>query len=190
MNQATAQYTQADRDTLLQVAKQSILHGIETGIPLEVNPADYEPDLQAHRAVFVTLKINNELRGCIGSLVATQALVNDVAMNAFSAAFRDPRFNRLSLDEFEKISLSISILSPPELMDFTSEQDLLTKIRPGIDGLIMTDGQNRGTFLPTVWESLPEPEQFLQQLKFKANLPGDYWSDTIKIERYTAESIE
>ena len=190
MNSLTPQYEQADRDTLLNVAKQSIQHGIESGTPLKIDSTRYNTSLQEKRAVFVTLKINNELRGCIGSLLATQALINDVASNAFSAAFRDPRFPPLTATEFEKTTLSISVLSPPEPVEFTSEQDLLKKIRPGVGGLVLTDSHHRGTFLPAVWESLPEPEQFLQQLKLKAGLPGNYWSDTIRIERYTAESIE
>lgn len=190
MTENSSAYTRDEKNTLLDLARRSILHGIEFGSPLSVNTEDYSSNLLAERACFVTLKINDELRGCIGSLVATQPLVIDVAENAFSAAFRDPRFAKLTKTEFENIAISISVLTPPTPLEFTSEQDLLNKIRPGIDGLVLSDGSYRGTFLPAVWESIQDPREFLQHLKLKANLPADYWSDTLTIERYTAESIE
>lgn len=141
------------------------------------------------RATFVTLEIGGQLRGCIGMLEAHRPLANDVAENAFSAAFRDPRFPPLSDVEFDDLEISISVLSPPEEMSFSSEKDLLDQIRPGIDGLILEEGFRKGTFLPSVWEQLSEKEAFLEHLKQKAGLPPGYWSDTLRVFRYTAEYI-
>jgi len=177
------------RRILLQVARDSIAHGLRTGRPLVVDPADFDPELQAERATFVTLEEGGQLRGCIGHLEAIQPLVADVAENAFNAAFRDPRFPPVSAGEFDALEIHISVLSPPEPMAFDSEGDLLRQIRPGVDGLILEEGVYKGTFLPSVWEQLPDPRQFLAQLKMKAGLPPDYWSDTLKVSRYTTESF-
>ena len=177
------------RLTLLEVARQSIAHGLRTGWPPRVDPTDYEPALQVKRAAFVTLNKGGRLRGCIGHLEAIQPLVTDVAENAFAAAFRDPRFPPVTAGEFDALEIHISVLSPPEPVDFTSEADLLRQIRPGIDGLILEEGPYRGTFLPSVWEQLPDRHQFLAQLKLKAGLPPDYWSDSIKVFRYATESF-
>jgi len=122
-------------------------------------------------------------------LQATRSLVEDVANNAFAAAFNDPRFPALEKQELECLEIYISILSPSEPIYFSCEEDLLKQLRPGIDGLILETGSHRGTFLPTVWQSLPEPEKFLAHLKQKAGLPDDFWSDTLKIQRYTTELI-
>jgi len=177
----------SQRQILIQLARDSIVHGLETGKPLKVNLQDYPPELTVDRASFVTLERQGQLRGCIGMLEAVRPLIEDIAENAFSAAFRDPRFPPLSADEMADLDLHISILSPAEPISFTSEQDLISKIRPDIDGLILQEGYRRGTFLPSVWEQLPEPKQFLRHLKQKAGLPPDYWSSTVKISRYTTE---
>jgi len=177
------------RRTLLDLAQRSIAHGLDRGIPLRVDPGDYPEPLQAQRATFVTLHLHGELRGCIGHLEAVQPLVRDVVENAYAAAFRDPRFPPVSQQELPALELHISILTPPEPMTFATEADLLAQIRPGIDGLILTEGQARGTFLPSVWESLAEPRDFLHHLKRKAGLPADHWSDRVRVERYTTESF-
>ncbi|MCW9025009.1 MAG: AmmeMemoRadiSam system protein A [Gammaproteobacteria bacterium] len=179
-----------DKNTLLDLAAASIKQGLETGSPLKPDSQDYSPDLQAQRACFVTLHIKSELRGCIGSLEAWRSLVEDVAENAYAAAFRDPRFPALSENEFDQLEYHISILTPSEPVAFDSQADLLEKIHPGIDGLVLEEQGRRGTFLPSVWESLPTTEQFLSHLKLKAGLPADYWSDTIKIFRYTVEDVK
>lgn len=178
-----------ERKVLLGIAADSIHEGLESGSPVQLNLADYPENLQEKLACFVTLNINHNLRGCIGHLAAVQPLVLDVAENAYSAAFRDPRFQPLSKDEFREVSIHISILSPSEPMSFSDEQDLLRQIRPGIDGLILEEGHYRGTFLPSVWESLKTPEEFLNHLKMKAGLPAHHWSDRIKVQRYTTESF-
>jgi AmmeMemoRadiSam system protein B/AmmeMemoRadiSam system protein A len=177
------------KEWLKKLALASIRHGLETGSPLTVDDfVDEEgreaiiPDYQA--AAFVTLKKEGELRGCIGSLSAYRPLCEDVAENAFAAAFRDHRFGAVSESEMDDLELSISVLTAPELIVFTSESDLISRLRPGVDGLILTEGGNRGTFLPSVWEELPQADDFLTHLKMKAGLPKDYWSGTIKLERY------
>lgn len=179
----------AEQASLLQVALASIESGLETGSPLQVNPDAYPPELSARRASFVTLKRDDNLRGCIGSLTPVTSLVEDVARNAFAAAFRDPRFPALSAAELQELEIGISVLGPTESVKFGSEAELLGMLRPGIDGLVLQDGRHRGTFLPAVWESLPKPADFLYHLRQKAGLPGDYWSDTLHIERYTTESF-
>jgi len=189
-NKTDNAYNQQEKCTLLDIANSYILNGLESGHSLPIELSLYSTKLQALRATFVTLKNHEELRGCIGNLVATEALIKNVAHNAYAAAFKDPRFKPVMRSDLSTMTVSISILSPAEAVSFTSEKDLLSKIRPGIDGLILQEGAYRGTFLPSVWESLPDEKMFLANLKQKANLPVDYWSDTIKIERYTTIVIE
>lgn len=177
------------RDELLRIAKASIRHGLNHGMPLKVDASEYAEELREIRACFVTLNRNGNLRGCIGHLEAVIPLVEDVAENAFSAAFRDPRFPPLGEREMDGLEIHISVLTPSSPMQFTSEDDLLSQIRPGIDGLILEDGRHRGTFLPSVWESLPTAELFLQHLKQKAGLPANYWSPTLRVARYQTESF-
>jgi len=178
------------RKLLLELARASIEHGLKTGKPLKPELNHYPPELQVMRATFVTLERNHQLRGCIGMLEAVRPLVEDVAENAFLAAFRDHRFDPLAADELDDLEIHISILSPPEPLTFDSEQALIDQLRPGIDGLIMEEGRMRGTFLPSVWESLPDPRQFLQHLKQKAGLFPNYWSDTLKVSRYGSEMFK
>ena len=183
-------FSDEDKKQLLDLAKASIQYGLQNGRPIAVTLGNYPPYLQEQGACFVTLQINNELRGCIGSLEAHRTLVEDIADNAYAAAFRDPRFGPVSEAEYPNLQYHISVLTPPEPMTFISQEDLLKQIRPGIDGLVLSDKGYRGTFLPSVWESLRTPEEFLSHLKQKAGLPMNYWSDTLKVERYTVEDIE
>jgi len=180
---------QQQKQLLLDLAKSSILHGLQSGKPLAVDPSALPPELLEPRATFVTLHKDYELRGCIGTLKAVRPLAEDIAENAFAAAFRDYRFPPLTADEFEQLEIHLSILTPPEPITFGSEEDLLRQLRPGVDGLIIEEGARRGTFLPSVWEQLPDAEQFLRHLKQKAGLPADYWSDTVRVYRYQAERI-
>jgi AmmeMemoRadiSam system protein A len=186
---ASAIYSTEEQASLLRVALASIDAGLETGSPLKVNPESYPSALSAQGASFVTLTRHGDLRGCIGSLVPVSSLVEDVAHNAFAAAFRDPRFPMLSAAELQDLEIEISVLGPTEPVEFSTEAELLDKLRPGIDGLVLQDGRHRGTFLPLVWESLPNPADFLVHLKQKAGLPGNYWSDSLEIERYTTVSF-
>lgn len=177
------------RATLMAVARRSIEHGLAHGQPLVVTPSEYHRDLKVVRASFVTLQIQGRLRGCIGHLEAVQPVVVDVAENAFAAAFRDPRFPPLGRDEWADVDIHLSLLTRPEPMRFDDESDLIAQIRPGEDGLILQDGPNRGTFLPSVWESLPDPVQFLTHLKHKAGLAANHWSDRVEVYRYHTESF-
>lgn len=170
------------------VAAASIVHGLNNDKPLTVKPALYPAELRAMHATFVTLKLAGKLRGCIGKFQAVKPMVVDVADNAFSAAFKDPRFKPLTMAEFDRIALSISVLSPPRAMRFAGEDDLLGQLRPGVDGVILSCGKKRGLFLPQVWEGLPEPRDFMTRLKKKAGLKADFWSDDIKAHRFTAIS--
>jgi AmmeMemoRadiSam system protein A len=178
-----------DQQTLLQVAADSIRHGLETGNALKVEVTDYSAALQQPGASFVTLTIQRQLRGCIGRLQATRPLVEDVAQNAYSAAFEDSRFPPLNDAEYDQLEYHISILNPAEPLEFDSETDLLQQLRPGVDGLILEDRGRRATFLPSVWDSLPSAADFLRHLKMKAGLSPDYWSNTLRAQRYTVEEF-
>jgi AmmeMemoRadiSam system protein B/AmmeMemoRadiSam system protein A len=186
---AAARLSYENRRGLLGIAATSIRHGLEHGKPKPVKANDYPERLREKRASFVTLKQDGALRGCIGTLVASRTLVEDVAHNAHGAAFADKRFAPVTTDEVPQLAIGISVLSTPEPLAFNSEKHLISRIRPAIDGLILAEGNRRGTFLPSVWETLPEPREFLRQLKKKAGLAPDYWSEKIRMQRYTTESF-
>jgi hypothetical protein len=173
---------------LLQLARGSIEHGLAHGEPLPVRCDQLPVALAELRATFTTLRLADELRGCCGTLEAARPLAADVVHSAFQAAFRDPRFAPLRAEELGTIRLEVAVLSPPVPLPVADEADLLDRLRPGIDGLIIHASGRRATFLPKVWESLPEPGQFLVQLRKKCGLPGDYWSERLEFERYTATS--
>jgi len=174
---------------LLKLARDSITSGVLTGSPLNIDLTDFSPELTEERASFVTLEINKQLRGCIGSLEAWQPLVEDIINNSWAAAFSDPRFPPVTQNELEVINFHLSILSKPKIMLFSSEEDLIQQLQPYIDGLVLEEGAKRATFLPSVWENLTDSKQFLSHLKQKAGLPTDYWSDNLRVHRYTTESF-
>jgi uncharacterized protein len=165
---------------LLQIARNAI--AARLGLP-ETPTVDH-PALQQPGATFVTLTQNGQLRGCIGSLEAHRPLLNDVRENAGNAAFRDPRFHPLQRDEFERTRVEVSLLTPPEALAFRDEAEALAQLRPGIDGVIFSAGQRRSTFLPQVWEQLPEARTFMAHLKQKAGLSADYWGADVRLARY------
>lgn len=177
------------KDRLLELARESIAHGLAHNRPVKPDPGNFPQALHEPGAAFVTLQINGQLRGCIGSLEAHQPLLDDIADNAYAAAFRDPRFSPMSERELPKLDIAISILSKPQPMSFDSEQDLLSQLQPGIDGLILESAGRRGTYLPSVWESLTTPEDFFNSLKTKAGLPADYWADDMQVWCYQTESL-
>ncbi len=150
---------------------------------------DAPPALQQPGACFVTLHKHGQLRGCIGSLQARRPLAQDIIENAAASALHDPRFPPLRLEELDDIALEISLLTPPEAMDCHSLEGLLQALRPGVDGLILDDGMRRTTFLPSVWEQLPTPQQFVAALLRKGGWPADHWSEAMHASRYTAEKI-
>lgn len=169
--------------TLLAIARGAIATALRESAPFFQKSAWLlEPG-----ATFVTLELKGELRGCVGSLLAHKPLLDDVKKNACAAAFHDPRFAPLSRSEYPGIELEVSLLSSLEKLAFESQEQLLTLLRPGVDGVVLEYGWQKGTFLPQVWEQLPEPKAFLDHLKQKAGLPADFWSDAIQISLYTVD---
>jgi AmmeMemoRadiSam system protein B/AmmeMemoRadiSam system protein A len=168
-------------EVLLDVARGAIARGVGLDGPLASNAAW----LTQHGASFVTLTRHGRLRGCIGSLEAHRPLGEDVAQNALAAAMRDPRFAPLSREEYPVIRVEVSELSAPERMDVRHEADALAHMQPGIDGIVFECGGRRATFLPQVWEQLPDPGEFMGQLKRKAGFPADFWSPAVRLSRYT-----
>jgi len=178
--------TVAQQKLLLGLASAAIRYGIVHHSVMSLNTADYEMALQEPLATFVTLKKHGQLRGCIGTLTAQRPLVEDVVYNAWQAAAHDPRFDPVQADELRHLHVNISILSPPRAFPVASEADLISRLRPGEDGLIIEDGDHRATFLPSVWQQLPDPLAFIHHLKLKAGLPADHWSRSIMVQRYTS----
>jgi len=185
-----ALFTPDDHLALFRVAERAIAERLATGKDLEIDVEVYSESLRQERATFVTLRIAGKLRGCMGTLFAKDPLVCDVAHNAVSAAFRDPRFPPLAADEFPQLEFHLSILTVPEPMPAASEAEFLERVRTGIDGLILYECDRRATLLPAVWANVRDPREFLAHLKRKAGLPVDYWSPSIRFERYTALSLE
>lgn len=177
------------RAGLLTAARQTLASRLKKGKTPDVNIDSFAPPLRGHGAAFVTLQKEGRLRGCIGSLRAHQPLIRDVVENTVKSGFNDPRFRPLEVDEMTTIRIKIAVLSPSAPMQFESEAALLDQIVPERDGLILSDQDKRGVFLPMVWESLPTPEAFLNGLKVKAGLPKDHWSETLQIHRFCAESF-
>jgi AmmeMemoRadiSam system protein A len=180
---------QAFRHELIELCLTTIQHGLGSGKSLAVTTSNHDPFLRRHRATFVTLLNEDSLRGCIGSLTAKRELVIDLARNAHAAAFSDLRFPAVTAGELDGLDIHISILSTPEPINFDSESELVRNLRPGKDGLVLEEGGNRGTFLPSVWESIPDPEEFFFQLKRKTGLAPNHWSEEISVFRYTTEII-
>lgn len=179
----------AERALLLDLARRSIAHGLDTGRALPVALDGLPPVLAADGAAFVTLLLAGRLRGCIGHLEPVGPLAVDVSENAYAAAFRDPRFPPVRAPELDLLHVEVSVLTPSEPIAFGSEEELLAALRPGIDGVILAEGARRGTFLPSVWEQLPEPAEFLRHLKLKAGLAAGYWSPRLTASRYRTESF-
>jgi len=173
---------------LLRMARRSIEYGLEHGKPLPVRAETLSGALAEPAATFTTLKLDGQLRGCCGMLEAVRPLGQDVAYTAFQAAFRDTRFEPLRRDELVRIRLEVSVLSPPEKMTVADENDLLNQLVPGEDGLVIVEGMSRATFLPKVWESLPDRRQFLAALRIKCGLGEDYWSRELQFFRYHTTS--
>lgn len=182
-------YSRIEQATLLDVALASIKSGLQTGNGLQPDIGNCPPALTEIRASFVTLKHEDRLRGCIGSLEPNKQLLSSVASNAYAAAFRDPRFPALTAPELAGLTIQVSVLGTLQAVECDSEADLLGKLQTGIDGWVIQDRNARGTFLPSVWEALPDPRLFLQELKRKAGLATDYWSDTMEVWRYSTESF-
>ena len=159
---------------IFNLAKQSIQDEFDYTNNIDINKLTKEnPFLKEDGASFVTLTQNGKLRGCIGSLIATRPLVEDIISNAKNAAFRDPRFAKLTREEIQFTDIEVSVLTKPELLEYSDIEDLKTKVKPNIDGVILKLNEYQATFLPQVWEELPLFENFFGHLLQKAGLPID-----------------
>ena len=184
-----AWYPQADGDGLLGVARKVLGDALDVQVPETGSAAEGD---DSPGASFVTLSMNGQLRGCIGSLQPVRGLVDDVAANAKAAAFGDPRFPPLTPGELPSVDIQVSVLSSPEyLVDGPAEEEpLLAMLKPGVHGVVWTGGGGHATFLPQVWGQLPEPAEFLRQLKRKAGVPEDYWGQDVRLQVYTVASTK
>ena len=173
---------------LLRLARGSVEYGLIHGKPLPVHCDELPRALTEPGATFTTLRLKGKLRGCCGSLESVRPLATDVTHTAFQAAFRDPRFEPVGEDELAAIRLELSVLSPLESLPVTDEADLLRRLTPGTDGLVIGADGRRATFLPIVWETLPDRRLFLAALKGKCGLAQDYWSERLEFWRYRTTS--
>jgi uncharacterized protein len=180
--------TEEQGKVLLRLARQAI--GEQLGIEGGEAPLP-DPGLAVEGGTFVTLKIGGALRGCIGNLKADGSVGEGIKRNARNAAFNDSRFAPLTVEELAQVHIDISILSPPQPLDYSDGEDLVAKLQPGKDGVILRLGMNGATFLPQVWEQLPDPQLFLGHLCQKAGLSGTAWRDSHpEIEIYEVQCFE
>jgi AmmeMemoRadiSam system protein A len=169
-------------ETLTGLARAAIARKL--GLSFD-EPVTAEADwLQERAATFVTLQMHGNLRGCVGTLEAHRSLIEDVRGNAVAAAFHDSRFAPLSAEEFVQIQIEVSVLSIPEAMHACSESIACSRLRPGIDGVVIKFGTHKATFLPQVWDQLPEPKNFMAHLKIKAGLAIDFWHPEVLLYKY------
>jgi len=173
-----------EQDRLLDIARQSIVLGLDSGTALRLDVTQLDANLRVDSAVFITLTLAGALRGCIGSLQPSAPLAQAVANSAFGAAFRDRRFAQVQAGEIENLRIEVSVLSAMELITVNSRQSLLDKLQPGVDGLLMEDQGYRSTFLPQVWGKISTPNEFVGELMQKAGLAAEHWSSTIRFYRY------
>lgn len=182
---AATSFTEEQKHFMLELARRSVLSAFDASVT--------RPELQdwvrKTGACFVTLTIAGQLRGCIGTLEAHRPLGEDIWANARNSAFSDPRFPPVSVEELPRLQLSVSVLQPAEPIEVDSEAALVATLRPGIDGVIVEDGMRRATFLPSVWEQLPEVDEFIAALRRKAGMRADYWSSSMRWYRYTTVSF-
>ncbi|HNV87945.1 MAG TPA: AmmeMemoRadiSam system protein A [Methylotenera sp.] len=167
---------------LIPIARAIISNAL--GKPYNATNEDL-PWLHEKGASFVTLTQNEQLRGCIGTLEAHRPLLIDVKANAHAAAFRDPRFSPLTVHELDSTEIEISLLSAMQPLVFSGEHDALAQLQPGVDGIVFEFGHYRSTFLPQVWEQLPEADVFMAHLKHKAGLQPGFWDEEVKLYRYS-----
>ncbi|HUX78033.1 MAG TPA: AmmeMemoRadiSam system protein A [Anaerolineae bacterium] len=182
--------TPEERQTLLTLAREAITRATHRQEPPAVDLNAVSEGLRRDGASFVTLTKHGALRGCIGSLEPRRPLAADVRENAVAAAFHDPRFPPMHMEELGELQVEVSVLSPPQPLSFDGPDDLIAKLRPGVDGVVIERGWNRATFLPQVWEKLPDPHQFLEHLCLKAYLPADaYRSPGLDVYTYQVEKF-
>ncbi len=172
---------------LLSIARASIAETLRLPHEAIEDIAQDNTWLQEKAACFVTLMQNGQLRGCIGTLEAHRTLLEDIKHNANAAAFHDTRFSPLTREEFDMTEIEVSLLSAMQALDFSDEQQALAQLRPGTDGVLFEFGQHRSTFLPQVWQQLPDTADFIAHLKNKAGLASDFWADEVRLFRYTVD---
>lgn len=171
-------------EQLLDIAQKSLSEAVVAKKPYMPKRGKYADELFDKGASFVTLTKDGELRGCIGSFTSYRSVAADVAENAYSAAVRDARFEKLSMEELGDVKISISLLTGYELIGYKNEDDLLEKIIPNVDGLLIKDGRRQALFLPGVWQNFPDKKDFLNNLKLKAGFTPSFWSNSIKVYRF------
>ena len=176
---------------LLKIARLTIEQELFARKGQKVNETEVPPIFQEKRGTFVTLTEKGQLRGCIGHIIPQESMLEGVRENALNAAFRDPRFHPLRPDEWKDVKIEVSILTDPKPLSYTDARDLLSKLRPGIDGVIIKKGYHQATFLPQVWDQLPDKREFLTHLCYKAGLDGDAWKETgLEVSTYQVQAFE
>lgn len=178
---------------LLKLARATIAKklGIDDLPNALIDPTFLNQKLQSKSGTFVTLHLNNNLRGCIGNLAASDSIADGIKKNAINAAFNDPRFSPLSKNEFNKIHIEVSVLSQAKVLEYKDANDLIAKLRPKIDGVIIKKNFKSATFLPQVWDQLPKTENFLSNLCHKAGLNPDEWRDgSVEVLTYQVQYFE
>ena len=176
---------------LLSVARKTIQESLSGGKGVEKIDKNLSPIYKEKRGTFVTLTIGGNLRGCIGHIIAQETLIEGIKVNALNAAFRDPRFNPVGKNEWDRVKIEVSILTDPKPLSYSGAEDLLKKLRPGIDGVILKKGYRQATFLPQVWEQLPEKEDFLNHLCLKAGFDGNAWKKgDFEVSTYQVQAFE
>lgn len=167
--------TPAEKKTLLGLARSTLERGVRGQELPDVDLEHLTPHLRQAGASFITLTVHGNLRGCIGALEPYQPLAQDVREHALAAALEDPRFPPVTPSELERIEIEISRLTVPRMLEYRDEADLLGRLRPKIDGVILRDGTRRATFLPQVWDKIPDKAEFLDNLCAKMGAPADTW---------------
>ena len=185
----TDQLTDGEKQTLLRLAREAMEYAVRGKKLPPLDDGFLTPRLRENGASFVTLTINGNLRGCIGTLEAYQPLAEDVREHAIAAALEDPRFRPVGESELSRVSLEVSRLTAPHPLEYSSSEDLLAKLRPHIDGVILKDDYRRATFLPQVWEKIPDPEDFLDNLCSKMGAKHNLWRNT-KLQVYVYQVEE
>ena len=187
--------SEAQGQVLVRLARQTLMERLGKQIPQteidSLNSALKDSCFKSLCGTFVTLKIKERLRGCIGNLTSDTPLESGIRRNAISAAFNDPRFAPLSISELDQVEIEISILSEPQPLKYSDSDDLIQKLRPDIDGVIIRKDHASATFLPQVWEQLPRPQDFLNHLCTKAGLPADCWQKPdLEVSTYQVQYFE
>lgn len=191
-NMNTAQrLSEDDGKYLLEIARETIKNKLYDKQGPHIDWKEVPEKFKERLGTFVTVTIGGNLRGCIGHIIPRESVLEGIRENALNAAFKDPRFLPLTTEEFDRIEIEISILTPPQELSYEGTQDLLQKLRPGIDGVIIKKGFYEATFLPQVWEQLPEKESFLSQLCMKAGLSPDSWkTEKLQVSTYQVQAFE